>query len=57
MIGKDSRIIMQRLLLMLCMLKKKRKILLMFQKTTQIVKTSYSFNDSKWKGLALSALQ
>ena len=53
MIGKDSRIIMQQLLLMLCMLKKKKNILLV-SKITPIVKTSYSFNDSKWKGLALS---
>ena len=38
------------------MLKMKKYILLMLQNITQIVKkkTNYSFNDSKWKGMALS---
>ena len=38
MIGKNSRKIMQQLLLMLDMLEKKENMLLMFQKITQIVK-------------------
>ena len=35
-------------------LKEKKCILLMFQNITQIVKTSYSFNDSEWRRMALS---
>ena len=34
--------------------KKKKYILLMLQNRTQIVKTSYSFNDSKWRRMAFS---
>ena len=39
---------------MFCMPKKKIYILLMFQNIIQIIKTSYSFNDSRWRGIELS---
>ena len=38
---------------MFCMLKKKKYILLMFQNITEIVKTSYFFNDSKRRKMTL----
>ena len=51
-IAKNLRKKMLQLLLMFCMLKKKKYIyiyiLIISQNMTQILKTSYSFNDSKW---------
>ena len=42
---------------MFCMLEKKKYILCMFQNITQIVKASYSSNDSKWRKMTLSCLK
>ena len=39
---------------MFCILKNKKHIVLMYQSLIQIVKTSYSFNDSKRRKIALS---
>ena len=39
---------------MFCMLEKKEYILRMFRNITQIIKASYSSNDSKWRKMILS---
>ena len=44
----------EQLLSMFCRLKKKKYVLIMFQNITQTFKKSYSFNNSKWRGIALS---
>ena len=55
MIWKDLRKIKSKLHLTFCMLKKKYiYISCLCFKTTQIVKNKYSFNDSKWRMMALS---
>ena len=57
MTGKNLKTIIQQMHLMcyINMLKKRIYILPRFQNTVQILKTNHSFNDSKWRRMALSS--